>query len=155
MTNRRSRLISVLATSLVGAGLLSTMAYAGDTGFDPKREAAVPDEMLEFVNINPAIRMAAAFGDRSRGAHGSFGKFPASFSTPMHTHSGAYHGVVIAGEMTNPFAGEKNPPRMGPGSYWYVPAESVHATACVSATPCEFYFHADAAFDFQEVVAGK
>jgi len=55
---------------------------------------------------------------------------------------------VISGTMTNPFDGEISPPEMGPGSYWYVPAKSVHATACVSATPCQFYFHADEAFDF-------
>jgi quercetin dioxygenase-like cupin family protein len=69
----------------------------------------------------------------------------------MHTHSGAYHGVVIKGVMTNPFEGEINPPKLPPGSYWYVPADAVHATACVSNTPCEFYFHADSAFDFTPV----
>jgi quercetin dioxygenase-like cupin family protein len=40
---------------------------------------------------------------------------------------------------------------MVPGSYWYVPAQAVHATACVSDTPCQFYFHADDAFDFTPV----
>ncbi len=50
--------------------------------------------------------------------------------------------------MTNPFEGEDNPPQMGPGSYWYVPAGAVHATACVSNTPCRFFFTAEEAFDF-------
>ncbi len=50
--------------------------------------------------------------------------------------------------MTNPFAGEAEPRKMGPGSYWFVPANAVHATACVSSIPCEFYFHAAGAFDF-------
>lgn len=53
--------------------------------------------------------------------------------------------------MTNPFEGEESPPRMGPGSYWYVPAGAVHATACVSDTPCQFYFHAESGFDFTPV----
>ena len=95
--------------------------------------------------------MGAAYGDMSKGGHGTFGKFPANFITPVHTHSGAYHGVVIKGTMTNPFKDQTDPPKMSPGSYWYVPAKSEHATACVSDTPCQFYFHADSAFDFKPV----
>lgn len=109
---------------------------------------AVPAEQIDYQAIAPFVRMGAAWGDRSKGAHGSFGRFPAGAESPPHTHSGAYHGVVIAGLMTNPFAGEQNPPTMGPGSYWFVPAGAAHVTACVSKEPCVFYFHADNAFDF-------
>jgi len=139
--------------------LLMTVACAQTTAsqapaipnFDPAAERAVPADQLDFQNINPAVSMADAYGDRTKGAHGTFGTFPPEFITPMHTHSGAYHGVVIKGVMTNPFEGETNPPKMPPGSYWYVPANAVHATDCVSKTPCEFYFHADGAFDFTTV----
>jgi hypothetical protein len=136
----------ILAALVLAAGC--TAGVAATSGFDPDRAVVKPAGTLEFQNINPAIAMAHAYGDRSKGAHGSFGTFPAEFITPMHTHTGAYHGVVIEGSMTNPFAGEAEPPTMGPGSYWYVPAGAEHATACVSATPCKFYFYADGAFDF-------
>jgi quercetin dioxygenase-like cupin family protein len=53
--------------------------------------------------------------------------------------------------MTNPFKNEAKSPRMEAGSYWHVPTNSVHATACVSDTPCEFYFHAGKGFDFKQV----
>ncbi|MCZ6666297.1 MAG: DUF4437 domain-containing protein [Gammaproteobacteria bacterium] len=115
------------------------------------KEVAVPGWQLQFENINPAIKMAAAYGDRNAGMHGSFGRFPPNFETPMHTHSGAYHGVVIKGIMTNPFKGESKPPTMEPGSYWHVPAGAKHTTACISDIPCEFYFHADSKFDFNPV----
>lgn len=131
--------------------LLSGCAAQAGSGFDPSKDVALPGWRLDFQALNPMIKMAAAYGDRSQGAHGTFGAFPPNFSTPFHTHSGAYHGVVVKGVMTNPFAGEENPPTMEPGSYWYVPAESVHATACVSNVPCAFYFHADQAFDFKPV----
>ena len=114
-------------------------------------EIALPAEKLKFEKLNPAISMADAYGNRAKGAHGTFGRFPGSFITPWHTHTVTYHGVVIKGTMTNPFKGENNPPQMGPGSYWHVPALSVHATACVSKTPCEFYFYADGPFDFTPV----
>ncbi len=142
--------LSITLVSLASATLIAGAAQAGP-GFDPQQTVATPSSELKFENINPAIRMATAWGDKAKGAHGTFGQFPASFITPFHTHSGAYHGIVVEGVMTNPFEGEKEPPKMGPGSYWYVPAEAVHATACVSEAPCEFYFHAASAFDFHPV----
>lgn len=109
---------------------------------------AIKSEQIRFEQIAPFVQMGGAWGDRSRAAHGTFGRFPAGAASPAHTHSGAYHAVVISGVMTNPFEGEKNPPHMGPGSYWYVPGGMDHVTACVSAEPCLFYFHADRPFDF-------
>ena len=148
---RSKRSLTAIA-ALFGAALVTACAGQPEiVGFDPAREVALPDSAVRFVNINPAIKMGAAYGDRGKGGHGSFGKFPADFITPFHTHSGADHGVVVAGTMTNSFKGEKNPPKMAAGSYWYVPAESVHATACVSKTPCQFYFYAASAFDFTPV----
>ncbi|MBT5779477.1 MAG: DUF4437 domain-containing protein [Rhodospirillaceae bacterium] len=143
--------------SIAAAGLalvLSLPSFASDhkalPNFDPSKDTAKPAETLSYVNINPAIQFGSAWGDFGTTEHGTFGKFPANFETPFHTHSGAYHGVVIKGAMTNPFEGENNPPVMNPGSYWFVPANSVHATACVSAEPCQFYFHAAGNFDFVE-----
>jgi quercetin dioxygenase-like cupin family protein len=145
---RAGRLPALVICAGLGAACAS---QAGEAPFDPKANMVLPAARVDYQNINPAIQMGDAYGDRAKGAHGTFGKFPPDFITPFHTHSGAYHGVVVAGVMTNPFAGEQNPPEMVPGSYWYVPAQAVHATACVSDTPCQFYFHADDAFDFTPV----
>lgn len=143
---RRSMLLTLAAPLLA-----IPLGACAEQGFDPAFEVATPSATLAFANINPAIRMADAYGDKGKGAHGTFGKFPANFVTPEHTHTGAYHGVVIEGVMTNPFGGDEAPPELSPGSYWYVPAGAPHATACVSDTPCQFYFHAEKAFDFHPV----
>ena len=119
--------------------------------FDANKEVARPGWQLDFQNINPAIKMASAYGDRSTGAHGTFGAFPPNFETPSHTHTSAYHGIVIKGVMTNPFKAEQSQPTMEPGSYWYVPASSEHITACVSIVPCEFFMYSEGAFDFLPV----
>lgn len=139
--------LALLATSV----LLTACANVTSGDFAPNRETVLPAEGREFVNLNPKIKMAAAYGDRSKGMHGSFGQFPANFATPFHSHSGAYHAVVIKGVMTNPFVNEADPTEMLPGSYWYVPAQAIHQTACVSEEPCEFYFYAEQAFDFTPV----
>jgi uncharacterized RmlC-like cupin family protein len=146
MTDRISNLLVAVAAS---AALLTTGAALAE--FDPSREVTLPRAQLNYVNINPAIQMAGAFGNMSEGAHGTFGKFPANFDSGAHTHTGAYHGIVLKGVMTNPFKSQTDAPQMEAGSYWFVPAGSEHSTACVSDTPCEFFFFADEKFDFLTV----
>ncbi len=144
---RRTRSLTILPAA-VAMWLAGAAAGAQDLSFDPREEKATPAAAIKFQNINEAIQMGAAFGNMGTGAHGTFGKFPANFTTPFHVHTFAYHGIVVAGEMTNPFEDADETPRLGPGSYWYVPAGSVHATACVSDTPCQFFFTSAGAFDF-------
>lgn len=115
-------------------------------------DAALPVEAKQFTPAfsgNDAITFATAYGDRNKHEHGTFGRFPANFETPSHTHSHDYRAVVISGEMTNPFEGQKNPPILRPGSFWSVSAGSVHTTACVSSTPCEFFMYSAKPFDFK------
>jgi len=143
---RQLSLAVIMATAL----LTDATAFA-EPAFDPNKPVALPAWRLVYENVNPMIKMAPAWGDRATGAHGTFGRFPPNFITPAHTHTAAYHGIVLEGVMTNPFGDEANPPKMGPGSYWYVPAEIVHRTACISDTPCKFFFTSEAAFDFKPV----
>ena len=141
----RTHLLTIIASLAV---TLSVGSANAGSKFDPNKDVALPKAQLKYFNINPAIQMANAYGDMSAGGHGTFGKFPANFDSGVHTHSGAYHGIVVKGLMTNPFKDETNPPQMEAGSYWYVPANSAHSTACVSDTPCEFFFFAESKFDF-------
>ena len=98
------------------------------------------------------IQFAVAFGNTFKSSHGTFGKFPSGFTTPEHTHSHSYHAIVISGTITNPMTGDSHQAKeMGPGSYWHVPANAAHKTACVSAEPCEFYMHQVTNFDFTPV----
>ena len=116
--------------------------------FDPSADVATPSAEITYEAVNEAIQFGTAWGDRATGGHGTFGTFIANFITPFHTHTSPYHGVVLEGTMTNPFEGEDDTPELGVGSYWYVPAKSIHATACVSDTPCRFFFTSAGAFDF-------
>ncbi|MFV2093221.1 MAG: DUF4437 domain-containing protein, partial [Hyphomicrobiales bacterium] len=127
------RVAAAALLSLLGA---SGVALAEGPTWDPLKPVAKPSGEVEYKNVNEAIQMADVWGDRTTGPHGTFGKFPANFDTPLHTHTFAYHGVVLAGVMTNPFGKtlEKSPPKLKAGSYWYVPAGLPHATSCVSDT---------------------
>jgi len=151
-TQLTARVATVALATLLGA---CAAAQAEGPTWDPNKPVALPSGNIAYQNINEAIQMADVWGDRAIGAHGTFGKFPANFEAPLHTHTFAYSGVVVAGVMTNPFGkeGEKNPPQMPAGSYWYVPAGVPHTTACISDTPCQFFFDSAGAFDFVPVAA--
>lgn len=119
-------------------------------GFEdvPPGEATLVDE-AEFIEIAPFARFASAQGDFMAGEHGTFGIFGAGAASPPHTHSGAYYAVVIDGQMNNPFGTEADPPSLPPGSFWSVPADDEHVTACLTPDrECTFFFHAAGAFDF-------
>ena len=115
------------------------------------KAATQPHSELEWAQIAPFVKMAAAWGDRASGAHGTFGLFPGKASSPDHTHSGEYRAVVISGTVSNPFGDETDAPELGPGSYWDVAANSPHRTQCISDEPCLFYFYASSKFDFAPV----
>lgn len=138
---------AVMACIMIGA--LGVQAEDSDAEI-PSSVLAVQNKQFVEVMGGP-IMFADAFGSREKGPHGTFGLFPGNFETPLHTHSHAYVAVVIKGQMTNPFKGEKNPPMMGPGSFWSVAAGEEHSTACVSEEPCEFFMTGEHNFDFMPV----
>jgi len=94
--------------------------------------------------------MYTVWGDRDEGPHGTFGEFIAGGTSPVHTHSYSYHGVLISGAMVNPFEEETvhEAQQLETGDYWFVPADVPHVTASISAEPCLFYFHSEGRFDF-------
>lgn len=133
---------------LLGAfSSIASLAMAGT--FDPNLPTAKPAQEFKFDTIMPTLKFSDAYGDRASTAHGRFAVIAGKWATPSHTHSAAYHGVVIRGVVTNGFDGDKNPPKLGAGSYWYVPADAVHVTACVSKEPCMVYLHSDGKFDLK------
>lgn len=126
----------------------------GDPDADAAREISAAEITTALARpdavVSPFARMVTLWGDRSVGAHGTIGEFIPGGTSPAHVHSISYHGVVLSGTLVNPFLGEpiEEARELRAGDYWFVPAGVNHVTACVSATPCRFYFHAEGAFDF-------
>lgn len=136
------------------AGGAVVLALAGVAAAQmPAGAAVVAAEELEWREIVPGLDFAAVHGDWSAEAHGKMVRLAAGLASPVHRHTGDYHGVVVSGVVTNPYPGEAEPARMSAGTSWYVPAGAPHVTACVSEEPCLFYTHSDGAWDL-EVVEG-
>ena len=102
---------------------------------------------LQWTEMFPGVSFAPVYGDWSVEGHGKFVRFESGVEAPVHTHTNAYHGVVISGRLTNPYPDEADAPEMGPGTYWLVPGGAAHGNACVSEEPCLFYTYGDAAWD--------
>jgi quercetin dioxygenase-like cupin family protein len=114
---------------------------------------------LSYGQAAPFVSFASGWGNMPFGAHGSFGDFSAASAAPDHIHSETYYGVVISGLLKNPF-GEMpnndigNAKELPAGSFWSVPANATHTTACEGVANCVFYFHSRGAFDFDTDVNG-
>ena len=106
---------------------------------------------LEWTEMIPGVSFAAAHGDWSSEAHGKFVRIDPGIMAPLHVHTHAYHGVMLSGTLTHPYAGEDNPPELGPGAYFYAPGGAAHVTGCISDEPCVFYTHGDDLWDIAVV----
>lgn len=137
-----------LVLSFTALAMPAFAAHA--TAQEADARGPVAQEDLEWVEIIPGISFAAAYGQWAEGAHGKFIRFDAGAAAPMHRHSSAYRGVIIQGELTNPYPGEEAVV-MGPGDYWHVPAGMAHANECVSDEPCLFFTYGDAPWDIEVV----
>jgi hypothetical protein len=113
LTNFTHGVMRLRGTAAVVTTVMLLVACASITHANDDKARAVPAELMEFQELAPFVKMSTVTGDRSKSAHGTFGLFAAGAASPLHTHSGAYHGIVVRGTMTNPFGGEKNPPVMG------------------------------------------
>lgn len=141
-----------LIALLLGIAVLAAACGSDDLAFDgPEGDISiVVEEDVAFIKISPFARFGSGQGDFTTGAHGTFGIFGAAQASPPHTHSGRYYAVVLeGGEMNNPFGTEEAAPTLPAGSFWSVPADEEHVTACLDPNQeCNFFFHAPAAFDF-------
>ena len=92
------------------------------------------------------LHAAPAYGDLQHGAHGTFIKMPAGFVSDIHTHTGEYWAVVIAGVGVNGTPGSVDVP-LPVGSYWSQKGGELHVTKCISPNECIFFINQSVKFD--------
>jgi hypothetical protein len=96
----------------------------------------VPFTEARFVPVNPgdpnSTQIAVLSGDPATGPSDMLMRFGRGEGGP-HVHSSDYRLVVIEGEMKHAEAGAyASAPPMGPGSYWFQPANQPHVDSCLS-----------------------
>jgi quercetin dioxygenase-like cupin family protein len=107
---------------------------------------------LKWVDAPNAegVQQAVVWGNAQKGAHSSFAKFAAGTEVPLHTHTAASRSVVISGTMLEGVEGQE-PKELGSGSYFFIPGDVKHTTACKAGAECIIYTDWSGAFDLKPV----
>lgn len=143
-SKRTAALALLAALTLPG----TVAAQAGDE----RASVSTPADKIAFgptgVKTQVGELMAGpAYGDLTKGAHGTFIRMPAHFVSPLHLHSEDYFAVVISGVGVNTQAGKNDVP-LPAGSYWFQRGGENHVTKCLSDTDCLFFLYQPGKFDY-------
>jgi hypothetical protein len=127
-----------IACATAAAALFCLSASAGEDPFKGHASISVPFERLPFRPQAPNLpqRVSDLWGDRDRdGGFGELVELPPGFRSPLHAHSGDFHGVLVKGTWVHEDA-KGNGISLGPGSYVRQAGGEMHVDRCVSKEPC-------------------
>lgn len=135
------------------AMMVGVLGMAAAAAWAAKKEiTAIAPEDLKWIDVPnaPGAQVANVSGDIMKGAHAAFAKVPAGQTHPLHTHSSEVKAVVISGTfLVGPEGGPEK--KLGPGSYFAVPAGFKHTSACAAGTPCVLFQQGPGKFDVKPV----
>ena len=94
------------------------------------------------------LKASPAWGDNTKGRHGTLIMMPHGFHSPLHTHTADIYGTVIKGTAVNSAEGDSNEVLLEPGSTWFQPGKAKHVTRCVSVEDCIFLVYQTGKFDY-------
>lgn len=99
------------------------------------------------------VAFAPLQGDRFAEPYQALVRLPGGTVSPPHVKSANMFGVVLQGEMLHYASGEDptSVSKIGPGSFYRIPHDLAHISACISQDPCITYLYQDGAFDFTPV----
>jgi quercetin dioxygenase-like cupin family protein len=145
------RLYVIAGISLVAAAALyAAQAEKATRPTVTKRPVLRTASEMKWVDIpdTKGAQQSEAWGNAEKGPHGSFAKFAGGTEIPLHTHTAASRSVVITGTMMEGLEGQQ-PKELGPGSYFYIPGDLKHTTACKAGAECVIYTDWSGAFDLK------
>ena len=137
---------------LIVLGVAAAVVIYGTTGVAREAEKGKQKEVIyvsadsaTFTEVKPGASMAAIWGDRDKGAHGTFTKFAPGYDAGMHTHTSDVWLVVLKGAyLYKDDAGEK---RVGPGEFIRIPGGHKHWSGGDKTEGALFYQEGKGKFD--------
>lgn len=134
-----------LATAAAAMAAFAALASAADR--QPKLRY-VPFAGIEWTETPDGRAVATVSGDRTRGEHTTFIRFPAGMKSPPHTHTLDYHGLIVKGVARHYMPGSPEETlNLSAGSYYFVPGGTPHVSECLPDTECIFAIHQNGPFD--------
>ncbi len=146
MRNKSQKLV------VMGFSLLTTAACAIGVGVAAKNTAptahTAADE-LSWVESGFGPQVSPVSGDFSSEGHVTYVKFPAGMTTPLHTHTHDYVGIVVTGVSMHWEPGKpETKKKLSAGAHWFVPANTPHVSECLPGVECIMAIYQQAAMDF-------
>lgn len=132
-----NRLCQILGAVLLACLALFSSGSRADP-FDGARNLSIPIDQMRFRNQAPGLpqRLVDLWGHRDRdGGFGQLVELPSGFRSPIHAHSGDYHGILIKGTWLHEDSKGTGIPLQA-GSYVRQAGGELHVDRCVSETPC-------------------
>ena len=140
-------LISRRASTAVTIGLLG-LAVTSANALAKEMVVVKSPEQIKWFRT-PVGAAAPLWGNMKKTAYGRLSKWNPGAKSPVHTHSRAYHSVILSGTFENVIVATGNVQKHTAGSYYYMPANVKHATRCVGAVPCVMYLHQKGPWDLK------
>ena len=139
-------LIRTVAFMAATALALTTAAAAEDITDTSWRKTAAE---VEWAATPFGVEAAPVWGDLTTGPHLTLIHFDAGHTTPVHTHTGDYAGVVVKGTMRHWIPGHpETQVDLGPGSVWSIPGGLPHVSECLSGEECVAVLNQEEGLDF-------
>lgn len=142
---------SSIQSITLSAALLAvtTTPVVADTADKDKRSTHTAATELQWVDSGFGPQLSPVNGDFSRGAHVTYVKFTAGMTTPLHTHTADYVGIVITGVTRHWEPGKpETEKQLSAGAHWFIPADVRHVSECLSGTECIMALYQTRPMDF-------
>ena len=131
-------------------GLMALGACSAHAGED--RSSRTPFQDLTWVQTPFGPLASPVVGNFASGQHVTYIKFPGGMSTPLHTHTHTYTGMVIAGVSRHFVPGKpETETDLPPGSHWTIAANQPHVSMCLPGPECIMAIFQTDPFDFKPV----
>ncbi len=128
----------------------STIQSQNSVAIDTKTAS----KTMEWMDCPPFMPEGCAVtvlnGDPSKGNFDILYKVPANVTIAKHWHTSAERMILLTGEMTVTYDGEK-PTVLKPGTYAYGPAKKPHIAKCGDKGPCTLFIAFEEPMDAIEV----
>lgn len=142
-----SKLVAVLALLPLTAGKSQADSTAGIINLEA--------EELAWEVTREGVAFAPLRGNRFEDAYMAMVRLPSGLVSPPHVKTANMFGVVVSGTLTHTAVGAApdSETRLGPGSYYKIPAGLGlgHVSKCISTIECVTFLYQDGKFDFLPV----
>ena len=156
MPRRKPSATRVVLSVLLVAACAAARAQSPAT--EPALSRTVQDTVLQWGPCPPFMPtgcgIAVLHGDPAKSNADVFFRVPGGAAIPAHWHTSAERMVLVSGEMTVAYAGQK-PTTLRPGTYAYGPPKATHDATCTSAAACVLFIAFEGPVDAHPAAASK